>query len=137
VTRESPDQRAERILAELRAATSEAAGVLKDLRAAQKSAREQVDDYLGKGVQDALNFYKAEVERVGQHYMDLYKKDLTEHLTGWTAVVQNEISRTAIFKESVDAILNELLKRENMSARLSHQAPGEVVITMCERPHAD
>lgn len=78
---ESPEQRAERILTELREATSEAAGVLRDLLRAGRTAREQVDDYLGKGVQDALNHYKTEVETVAQHYAAEARKDVESFST--------------------------------------------------------
>ncbi len=137
MSRESPEARAERILAELREATREAAGVLKDLAAAQKSAREQVDDYLGKGVQDALNFYKSEVEKVGQHYADCARKDMAEHLVGFTAVVQNEISRTAIFKEAVDSIIKELQRHDEARQRQAELAASGIAIELCQRPHTD
>ena len=54
---EDPLARAERITAELRKATTEAAGMLKSLEAAAKSARSQVDGYLGRGAKDIVSAY--------------------------------------------------------------------------------
>lgn len=56
---EDPIARAERITAELRAATSEAAGAVKDLRVAMREAREQVEGYLHDVVQADLDGYTA------------------------------------------------------------------------------
>jgi hypothetical protein len=61
--RESPEERAERILAELRAATSEAAGVLKDLQAAARTARAQIDEYLPREVERVVNAYIEQVQQ--------------------------------------------------------------------------
>lgn len=105
---ESPTERAERILAELRAATAEAAGVLKDLAAAQKSAREQIDHYLGDEVQKAHKHYTAQWQAGAEQFIADMRQDVTEHIVNWTAVVQNEVSCTAIFKEAVTQILAEL-----------------------------
>jgi hypothetical protein len=52
---EDPVARAERVTAELREASREAAGVLKDLRVLMKSAREQVDGYYSANVKAALD----------------------------------------------------------------------------------
>lgn len=54
---EDPLDRAERITAELRKATTEAAGMLKSLEAASKLARSQVDGYLGRGAKDIVTAY--------------------------------------------------------------------------------
>lgn len=62
---EDPAARAERILGELREATTEAAGVLKDLRAAMKQARDQVDGY----------------------YSERVKVDLDRHTQSWQAEI--------------------------------------------------
>lgn len=105
---ESPEARAERILAELREATREAAGVLKDLAAAQKSAREQIDDYLHDEVERVLAKYTTTWQEGADQFHAEMKADIAEHITGYTAVVKNEISRTAIFKEAVTQILAEL-----------------------------
>lgn len=65
---ESPLDRAERIGAELRAATQEAAGMLKDLRAAMKEARAQVDEYLHTEVQAALDTTMADLQQVAHSF---------------------------------------------------------------------
>lgn len=51
---ETPVQRSERIAAELRATTAEAAGVLKDLHAAIKTARAHVEDFAEASVADMI-----------------------------------------------------------------------------------
>lgn len=137
MAKETPEERAERILAELREATAEAAGVAKDLRAAAKAAREQIDNYLGTEVNNAHKLYTQQWQASAEQFIADMRSDVTQHITDWTAVVQNEISRTAIFKEAVNQILSEL---KQYDAKRLHQAsqmaPG-VVISMCDRPHAD
>jgi len=66
---EDPLARAERITAEMRAATSEAAGVLKDLRAAMKQAREQVDGYLVEQMADTIAAVHREMRARAQRYL--------------------------------------------------------------------
>lgn len=105
---ESPEARSERILAELRDATREAAGVLKDLKAAQAEARKQVDEYARGEVERVLARYTTEWQAGADEFHAEMKADIAEHITGYTAVVKNEISRTAIFKEAVTQILAEL-----------------------------
>lgn len=52
---EDPIDRAERVTRELREATREAAGVLKDLQAATRTARTQVDEYYEDKVRTTLD----------------------------------------------------------------------------------
>lgn len=52
---ESREDRAERIVAELRAVTSEAAGTLKDLTRAMKEAREHIDAYAMDQLRERLD----------------------------------------------------------------------------------
>ena len=54
---ENPQDRAERLMRELREANAEAAGLLKDLRATIKDAVVQVADYCHDEVQKALDGY--------------------------------------------------------------------------------
>lgn len=108
MSRESPEARAERILAELREATREAAGVLKDLARAQAEAHRQVEDYAHDEVERALAKYTTRWQAEADRFHAEMKADIAEHITGYTAVVKNEISRTAIFKEAVTQILAEL-----------------------------
>lgn len=137
MSRETPEQRAERILAELRAATTEAAGVLKDLQHAIKSARATVEQYTHDEVQKSLDGYTAQWQQAADGFHAEMKADITEHITGWTAVLKNDISRTAIFKEAVDAILAELQNYDhNRLARAAELAPN-VTVSLCDRPHAD
>lgn len=55
MSREDPLARAERITAELRVATAEAAGVLKDLHAVIKAARTMADQYAAHEVSRVMN----------------------------------------------------------------------------------
>lgn len=137
MSRETPEARAERLLAELRELLPEAAGLVKDLRAAMKEARAQADDYLGKGVQDALNFYKAQVEEVCQYYADEARKDIARHLTGWAAVVKNEVSRERLINTAATRILAEMERQKDEEIAAVRENPGEIVINLCQRPHAD
>jgi hypothetical protein len=60
---EDPLARAQRITAELRAATTDAAGMLKDLQKATKAAREQVEDYYAVKVKGALDAHTERWDR--------------------------------------------------------------------------
>lgn len=110
MSRETPEQRAERILADLRAATAEAAGVTKDLTRVIASARATIEQYLHSEVQSALDGYTRQWQEGADAFHAEMKADITEHLTNWHAVVHNEISRQAIFKDAVHSILQELQK---------------------------
>lgn len=57
MTKESAEARAERITRELRAATVEAAGVLKDLTTALAGARKMADQYAAHQVETVMNGY--------------------------------------------------------------------------------
>lgn len=134
---ESPEARAERIIGELRAATADAAGVVKDLERVAKLARAQIDEYLPREVERIVNTYVAQVQGdLDQWQLDMHT-EISGHLVGWTAVVQNEVSRGAIFKEAVDSIL-AALQRLDATGRRPYGHPGpDVVISVCDRPHAD
>lgn len=66
---EDPLARAERITAELRAATSEAAGMLKDLEHAAKQARAQVDEYLNGQMAGTIAAAHREMRARAQRYL--------------------------------------------------------------------
>jgi len=70
--RESAEARAERIAAELRAATAEAAGTLKDLVAVIASARKSVDEYAAREIERVMNLHLVKCqESVDQWYRDM------------------------------------------------------------------
>lgn len=101
MTRESPEARAERILAELRAATAEAAGVLKDLDAAAKRARRQVDGYLHDEVQKAHNEYTAQL----QAGADKFITDHLAHLDKCAEKVARQAETTIRNAGTIDALV--------------------------------
>lgn len=68
--------RAERLIAELREATREAAGVVKDLERAMKQAREQVDGYYSTKVKATLD---AHTERWDTEVIERLRK-MTEQV---------------------------------------------------------
>lgn len=132
MTREAPEERAARILAELRAATAEAAGVLKDLKAAAKAARVQADDYLGQGVNEALLHYKAEVEQVAQHYNTECHKDLTRMAKTYVdraeIAINNAISIEAaadLLAKKIAAIIRKRGDRSVMDFRIDTRGIAE------------
>lgn len=94
---ESPLERAERIGAELRAATQEAAGLLKDLRAAMKEARAQVDEYLHTEVQAVLNANTVHV----QSLVDAWNEEARGHVEG---VIKRAADRADAIIESASTI---------------------------------
>lgn len=71
-----PAERAERLLAELRTATAEAAGVVKDLRRAMKEARELVDGYYSAKVKAALDAHTASWQGDIEQFWRDAKEDL-------------------------------------------------------------
>ena len=107
---ESPEERAERITAELRAATSEAAGLLKDLKAVQRAARAQVDEYAHDEVSRALNEAAEQWGTELTAYLESMRDTVTSHVTQWTGVVQNEVSKQKIIDAAAARVLAELTR---------------------------
>lgn len=88
--REEPTERAERLLAELRTATAEAAGVVKDLRKAMKEAREQIDEYYSAKVKASLDEHTAMwTDEIDQWWSDA-KTDV-KRITAAAVARSNEI----------------------------------------------
>lgn len=83
---EDPAARAERITAELRAATAEAAGMLKDLARAVRQAREAVEGYCATEVQRALD----ENTRHVQSLVDGWNQEAMTHING---VIERAVAR--------------------------------------------
>lgn len=125
---ESPTERAERVTAELREATREAAGLIKDLQAVMKAGRAQIDEYLPREIERIVNAYVTNV----QSDLDQWRKDMNTHvaeiMVNWTAVVQNEISRSKIANEMGNAIIAELRRLTSENAFTIQTNLGPTVI---------
>jgi hypothetical protein len=137
MTRESPQARAERILAELRAATSEAAGVMKDLTGVIKGARVEVEQYLHDECQRALNENTdnmlAEVQRVTKQTYDR----VVTVTTGWVGAVENQITRDRLIQAAAEQIAGEVLARFAQAGIDPRITAPAITISVCDRPHAD
>lgn len=134
---ESPEARAERITAELREATREAAGILKDLAAAMREARAQADGYAHDVVESTLAKYTDSWQEAADQFHADMREDVTGRIVQWVAVVQNEVSKGAIFRSAVDAILAELHKHDDERRAHVQAGPPGITIMACPRPHAD
>ncbi|HEX3513854.1 MAG TPA: hypothetical protein VHT26_07635 [Trebonia sp.] len=137
MTKESPEARAERILTELRAATAEAAGVLKDLTKAVKSAHAEVEEYLADEVQSALSEYHQSLRVDVGRITAGHEAKVTQRVIDFAALIENNFSREALIQEAVNRILAELQQLHHMDVKDKRQEFGEVVISVCDRPHAD
>lgn len=92
---EDPLARAERITAELRAATSAAAGMLKSLEAASKLARRQVDGYLGRGVTDVVNARNATLQEEIHAFAKAARADVEKYVAEAVERAQDALERAA------------------------------------------
>lgn len=134
---ETPADRAERILAELREATREAAGVLKDLQRTIASGHAQIEEYARDEISSQLvracNRTLDEAVRVCKEHEDA----VTRRVIDYAALIENNFSRDALVREAVNHIEERVAARMR-EHQLEHAARGpEVVISMCDRPHAD
>ena len=98
--KESPEARAGRLIAELRAATSEAAGMLKDLRAALTQARTIVPTLVSTHL---LN----QVVPV----LQAFDEQLTETLHATDLEIRDRFNNTS---NELEAVLNDLVKTGNI-----------------------
>lgn len=134
---ESPEARARRIIEELREATRDAAGALKDLQAAARQARSQVDEYLGDECQAALDKTNenliAEMRRVQAEH----EKKVIQRVIDFSALIENNFSREALITEAANRIEKLVMESVERHDRYHGKAPTEVVINLCDRPHAD
>lgn len=103
-----PAERAERLLTELREATAEAAGVVKDLRRAMKEAREQVDGYYSAKVKASLDEHTATwTEEIDQWWSDA-KTDVKK-ITAAAVKKSNEIIyHAATIEQLCQAVATEV-----------------------------
>lgn len=112
MTREDPAVRAERITRELRAATSEAAGVLKDLTAAIASARTTVDEYtyrqvaaaMDKGVKLVRDAATEEATRINV----ILREQLQEGCKRAEAHIVKDYRLSAVIQEVAQHVIAEL-----------------------------
>lgn len=89
--------RAERIAGELRAATAEAAGVLKDLTAAIRRARAQVDEYAAHEVERVMKLHLDTCQAaVDQWYKDMVANvnQINERFTVAEGQMTERLART-------------------------------------------
>lgn len=119
---ESADQRAERLIRELREVTAEAAGVRKDMESTLKGARAMIEGYLRDEVQRELNRFTAEwqghLDRMGQGWVD-HQKVVAER--------QADVVQKMIAIE--DATLKQLEQTaEDVCSALSNYDPAAVEI---------
>lgn len=135
--KETPEQRAERITAELRDAVREAAGVLKDLRSAMKEARGQVDEYCHGEVQKALDQTTQNVVTETARMVREHERKVTDRVIGFAALIENNFSREALIREAANRIEKLVMKQVDLHNRRHITPAPEVVISVCDRPHAD
>lgn len=105
---EDPLTRAERIAAELRAATAEAAGILKDLRSEAKRARSQVDEYLHDQVQAAMNHYAEAVQAGCEQFNRDAHADLQRHMDQAVARAGAAIDAAVGIEQLATAVAREV-----------------------------
>ena len=134
---ESGDERAERIAAELREATREAAGVLKDLRAAVKTARGEVEQYLHDECQRALNQNTANMLDTVRQITGDHEARVIRRVIEYAALIENNFSRETLIQEAANRIEKLIVPFIEQSQKPRSAGPGEVVISLCDRPHAD
>lgn len=120
MARPSPEERAQKLLAELREATSEAAGVVKDLHRAMREARAQVDEYLHDRVQADLDAHTASWQSDAQAFVDQARADTQHH-----AQPAVERAQSAIDKAASIEVLSELLAARMAAIyRRTPEGPG-------------
>lgn len=121
--KETPEARQERILAELRAATAEAAGVLKDLQRTIESARERVDEYAVPQI-DALahqtaNEMTADIRQLGERLTAKMQAAVNAH----EAKIAEYLEREPLITAAANKVYLEVA--ELMKARVLAEAPDD------------
>lgn len=116
-------ERAERLVAELRDTVREAAGVLKDLRAAIRDGHVMIENYAYHQVQDALNQYTAQVQQLAEQFRNAAQADITRIADQAQQItLRNEVNRQVLdmVRESLARVLDEQAVRRAAGKR----APG-------------
>lgn len=134
---ESPEARAARILAELRDATREAAGVLKDLQKVYASARGQVEEYLHAEVESALQEYEKDLISTVRAITGRHEEKVKQRVIDFAALIENNFSREALIQEAANRIEAQITPFIEQASAANYHGPGGVVINLCTRPHAD
>lgn len=134
---ETPEARAERLIAELRAATSEAAGVLKDLQHTIKSARSQIDEYLHDECARALNENNDNLLDEVHRITNEHEAKVIARVVQFAALIENNFSREALIVEAANRIEAMVSTRFREHEARTIVPRGGVVIDLCDRPHAD
>lgn len=137
MSRETPEARAERILAELRAATAEAAGVLKDLQHTIKGARAQVEEYLHDECERALIENTRSVVNTAKRVCAEHEAHVIARVIDYAALIEANFSREALVREAVNHIEKLVMGQVEEHQHLYRASRGEVVVDLCARPHAD
>lgn len=134
---ETPEERAERILTELRQATADAAGAAKDLERATRQARAQIDDYMGPEVVRVTNAYIAQVQAQLDQWQRDMAAEISKRLVAWTAVIENDISRERIVHAAAEHVAAEVSERLKKAGHDAIDYRPAIVVQLCERAHKD
>lgn len=134
---ESPEARAERITAELREATREAAGVMKDLQAVIRSARAEVEEYLHTEVVRALEENTASMMRTVRQVTGDHETHVIERVTQFAALIENNFSRDALVREATGYIEKQVCSWLDAHEATAVPRGAGITIMACDRPHAD
>lgn len=110
MTKETTDQRGERIAAELRAATREAAGVLKDMQSTLAKARDLVDRYAATRIEEVMNGYLKQCQAA---------------VDGWNTDMQADVNRLQQKAAEVKQhLLDTLGDLYDIKITETHEVPG-------------
>lgn len=116
---EPPDQRAERLTAELRTATREAAEVLKDLTRAMRGTRAQVDEYLHDQVQHDLD----KNTRLVQSLIDEWNRDMAADMNARIQASVNKASAAIDAATSIQMLVQAVAERVAANTRMIDGQP--------------
>lgn len=101
MARETSVERAQRLVGELREASAEAAGVLKDLQALIRSARAMADEYAAHQVQDVMNAHLRRCQQLANEWYADFKADGQQRLDSFNTAQQQLLDRLAAGFEMV------------------------------------
>lgn len=122
MTRESPEARAERILGELRAATAEAAGVVKDLERVIRLARERVDEYAIPQIDAKVNETAADIRRDYLALAQSWQEKINVVFETYDARIATYVEREPLITAAVNQVYTELAPiLEKRAAELNAQ----------------
>lgn len=134
---ESPEARAERILAELREQTREAAGVLKDMQKTIAQARATVEDYLHDECERALIENTRSVVDAARRVCAEHEAKVIQRVIDYAALIEANFSRDALVREAANYIEALVMQKVSDHDRKHARPSGEIIVDLCTRPHAD